>query len=678
MATLEQLSAALVKADAAGNVDDARSLASAIREMQSAPSEIPGQRMSLTEAAMQIPAGIYRGAKDVTDTLLKGGASALDYIAGTNTRQTMDETAARQAAQYAQTYGGSPLAEAGRFGGQMIATAPVGGIMAAPFRSVAPAAAEALASGGMTAKTMLGRAAAGAPVGAVSAGLVNPEDVTGGAIVGAAVPTIVAPVVRGGAKLVGKISDMVRGEVPAIKAANIGREALGAEIGPALNALANARPGITATQALAEAGINADPFMAIGALGKHNDVNSWYRKFAEEQTAGMRNELATAAGGATQTAARGAAQESINALNAQLVPQGEAALAKANVGGAAAKSLNQGVESLMPGPRPVSTAPAMAQAQEQLGALASTGLKPIDTSAIVGNIAAKLSNPKIGPSDISSGVLSKVASKVEDWTAKGGGVIDADALYTIRKNAVNEEIGRLYPSADAKAQSKYAAKILAEINPVIDDAIESAGGTGWKAYLEAYALGRHAVDQQKLSGVALKMFDTNPKKFIELVQGGNPKAVEKVFGPNSYDVVKEMGDKIAPLQSVAKQASRDIAVAEQAKAGIGGLNQIVTSDQSTLRRAANIIGRGGRAAELTLEELEGKVNKKVIASFREGMKTGKSALEMLSKLPADERSQILSALKNTRAWTSGAVRAPALMYSQPNTLAPENRNNLRP
>jgi hypothetical protein len=46
MATLEQLSSALVKADAAGNVADAKALADAIRQMQTAPSEIPTARQA--------------------------------------------------------------------------------------------------------------------------------------------------------------------------------------------------------------------------------------------------------------------------------------------------------------------------------------------------------------------------------------------------------------------------------------------------------------------------------------------------------------------------------------------------------------------------------------------------------------------------------------------------------
>ena len=42
---------------------------------------MPQERSTMQEI-MQAPAGIYRGFKDVTDTLIKGGASAVDYQIG--------------------------------------------------------------------------------------------------------------------------------------------------------------------------------------------------------------------------------------------------------------------------------------------------------------------------------------------------------------------------------------------------------------------------------------------------------------------------------------------------------------------------------------------------------------------------------------------------------------------
>jgi len=76
MATLEQLSAALVKADAAGNADDAKTFADAIRQMQSTPSEIPAPRAPGAVAAFG------RGLASVADLaagVVPGAISSLGY-----------------------------------------------------------------------------------------------------------------------------------------------------------------------------------------------------------------------------------------------------------------------------------------------------------------------------------------------------------------------------------------------------------------------------------------------------------------------------------------------------------------------------------------------------------------------------------------------------------------------
>jgi hypothetical protein len=103
---------------------------------QSAPEE--RAPLTMGESFMQMPMGVYKGFKDVTDTLIKGGASAFDYLTGTNTRANVDEAAAESAKEYARTYGNSDLAAGGRLIGNVAATFPVGGALAAPFRGVAP------------------------------------------------------------------------------------------------------------------------------------------------------------------------------------------------------------------------------------------------------------------------------------------------------------------------------------------------------------------------------------------------------------------------------------------------------------------------------------------------------------------------------------------------------------
>jgi predicted nuclease of restriction endonuclease-like (RecB) superfamily len=137
-------------------------------------------------------------------------------------------------------------------------------------------------------------------------------------------------------------------------------------------------------------------------------------------------------------------------------------------------------------------------------------------------------------------VLTTVAKKIQEWTARNGGVIDAEALNTIRKEAVNEAIAaKLGTNADPKASARYAASLLGEVRPLIDDAIEKAGGTGWRNYLKTHEIGAQEINIQKLYGEAADMYRTNKQGFIDLIKGNNPDAVEKIFGPGSFNILEE-------------------------------------------------------------------------------------------------------------------------------------------
>ena len=173
-----------------------------------APAATPPSRMDQFVEGVkqsipaQILAGGYRGARDITDTILSavGGAPA-------------EAAEAKAKAEYEQRYGQSPLASSARLGTQMAVTAPVGGLVAAPLTKVATMApslakfltpvATALETSGFGQTGLTGvrnvatRAVGGAVPGAISAGLVNPEDAAMSGAIGAAVPAALAPFVKG-------------------------------------------------------------------------------------------------------------------------------------------------------------------------------------------------------------------------------------------------------------------------------------------------------------------------------------------------------------------------------------------------------------------------------------------------------------------------------------------------
>lgn len=208
MATLAELEAAFVKADDAAlkgdkqAAEDAASFAAEIRKMRlmpKAPIETPqfekdaAAGPQLFEPA-QIGMGALRGAAGIGSTLLK----PIDMLTGNTDRRAQIDAAL-------QNMGADPSSlsfNAGKIGTEIAGTAGAGGLLAKGLTAIPGAASVAsplidavrtsgMASGGLTgAPGFLARAAGGATTGATAAGLINPEDATSGAAVGAVVPGV--------------------------------------------------------------------------------------------------------------------------------------------------------------------------------------------------------------------------------------------------------------------------------------------------------------------------------------------------------------------------------------------------------------------------------------------------------------------------------------------------------
>ena len=722
---------------------------------------MPKER-TVFENLMQVPTGIYKGFKDVTDTMFKGGASALDYVAGTNTRAAVDEAAARANAEYQRTYGDSTLAQGGRIVGNIAATAPVGAVIGAPFKMAAGSRAlatgnavdaataralgsvgETLASGGFRtgiAPTAgragltgaqrgidLGlRAGGGAITGAASAGLVNPEETETGAIVGAAVPVVAAPVAKGAARFLGWAKDVGTGRAADVRVGEIMREALGDQLIPATEALSRARPGITAVQALKEAGITSDPFMALGKMAESIDTKSAYRLLREAQEGAMQNQLALAAGGATQTGAREAQAGAKNALTALTTPMRDVELQAANQAGqtisqlgprvaqkdAAMVSALQGqgraaTDAAQAGVRAETGAPgyltqgtraaesgvlagemgaikAQRQAerdfvQRQIGSLQDYGLKPIDVTPIINTIDSKLADPNLFGQTQLLRVLQGLKDDFAGAVAANGGVADARALYSIRKAGISQKIDEMFGSLDPAAKQRLTADVLSSIKNPIDKAITEAGGTGWNRYLQAFETGMHGIDQQKLSALALEKFKGSKEDFLKLVRGNDPEAVEKIFGPGSFNIFKEMGRKSGDLERIATQLERDIGIEKEAAAGAKGLARIMGMSETEINGVPAFFSKTATTLNMALKILRNKISQGTYDVIEKGMLNGRSAADIIQTLPSKERGVVLRTLMNNRQWNPEAITAPTQMsIDRQNNLAPENRNALRP
>jgi hypothetical protein len=315
--------------------------------------------------------------------------------------------------------------------------------------------------------------------------------------------------------------------------------------------------------------------------------------------------------------------------------------------------------------------------ERQIGSLEDYGLRPLDAGAITGAIEAKLAQPGLRASSNVTKVLQAVQDDIANLTQKGGGVIDAHDLYTLRKEGINERIMQIMGQTDPKISAKVTRKVLEEVRPLIDDAITTAGGTGWRDYLKTYAQGRQAIDQNAMAAQAAKLFQESPQEYVRLVRGNNPDAVEAIFGPGSYDIFKEMGRKMPTLEKVASNIERTAGMEVAAKEGKERLGEVIGDVGRTFPRFPNLLNRETAIGNLTFSELEQRLDKKVLAKLREGALSGKNAVELLNALPAVERSKVLKVLTDPSTWggRGAAVTRAATMPAAPaNNLAPQSEN----
>jgi len=292
------------------------------------------------------------------------------------------------------------------------------------------------------------------------------------------------------------------------------------------------------------------------------------------------------------------------------------------------------------------------EAQQTLASMKAAGLQPLRPDSILSHLRNASNDPAIAGNKQVQQVYRQVEAMLDDWVNQHGD-ISPEALYSIRKWGVSSIVDDLLGSQSQQAKKKFAAGVIAKLNPVIDDAIEAAGGKGWKDYLKTYASGMHKLEQQKFAADALEMYNKNPKGFVDLIKGNNPDAIESVFGPGSYDIAKEMGTNMGVLRKVAGQVERRTEAARLASVGADELKKYA-SETSSRFHLPNLLSRPAALANQVATLLQGRVDRKTLDLLAEGFKSGKSLEELLKVVPFKERVTVMNTLKNSAIYQPGA------------------------
>ena len=515
------------------------------------------------------------------------------------------------------------------------------------------------------------------------------------------------------------------------RATAIAREAAGPDIGDLRTALQTAGPEFTPAQATAQAPRQAwQALLAFEPTDFAADVARRQRALGEQQ-------LGALAGGTSATAARETAEATKKQLGQVTTPMRETELAAANeaqrvmnsllpksaqkqasmvsalqqagrTGTEAAQRTEAAAQQLQrvePGRIPAVSARQAARTQaaaanqwqetsntfadiarqrrterefidRQIGSLEAYGLRPLDINPIVQSLDTTLNTPGIRASADVTRVMSLLKDDLINLAQRGGGAIDAHDLYTLRKEGVAQRVRDVLNQSDPKAASKVTAAVLDKFRPLIDSAIERAGGTGWKQYLDTYSQGMDVIARKQMAAQALTMFKNSPQDYVRLVRGDNPDAVEAIFGPGRFSIFKEMSAEMPTLDKLAKQVELDKLASEKAAAGKVELAGILEANRAKLR-LPNWFSPSITAANMRLADVEKRLNKRTIDLLRKAGESNQSLLDLLDGLPEQERKKLLRLAADQSTWRPPARAAVAPTIGEvsrqvSNALAPES------
>jgi len=358
------------------------------------------------------------------------------------------------------------------------------------------------------------RAAGGAGSSTIAAGLTD-QDMVDAALAGAAVP-VVGHILKFGA---GKTYDLIMSRAGPVEAARILREVISDNASQIEKALRNAPKKLRANTAefLASRGLLTPELAAATRIASASKQNAPLLAMAQRRATGQNRMRQVISGGETQTEAVGNIAATKGALQTATGPMREANLQAANA-----------------------------------------GLPPLDVAPIVSNLRREADKAQFVSPDRFK-ILSQFADNLELRADKMGGVIDAEGLYLARRE-MGSFVSSILNTSDPKALRQGTSQLVAAAQQPIDDAIEAAGGAGWKAYLDEFSQGMKAIERQQFQRELAKLPEA---RFSKVMAGEDPDFVEANFGPGRYDINVEMqGADLATANKLGRDIEAQRAVAQ--------------------------------------------------------------------------------------------------------------------
>lgn len=744
MATVAQLENALMKADAAGDDVAAREIAAEIKRTR--VKETPKQRYARQQAKQRADeksalrdtgsklssaaSGFERGIRPFVDAANYLNPYRLIFQDSPKVKKMLADFAAERQQANPNFYAG------GKLGGEIVGTAPLsiagGGVIqlgGKALTKVMPRAGaviqnvgRAITSGGTrvaaptkaavkegkiiagSRKARVGlRAAGGAGSSLISAAATD-QDLTDAALAGATVP-VLGHMLKFGA---GKTYDVLAGRAGAVEAARILREVIDQNASKIEKALRNAPKNIKANTAefLASRNLLTPELAAATQIASGSTQAAPLLRVAQQRAAGQNRMREIIAGGKTQTEAVGNIAATKKALQDATGPQREGALGAADVGrlqiAPAEQRATQARTALQ---RELDTAARYmddpnfdarigqyledARSAEEVAAnLRAQGLEKLDISKVVSNLRAEADKAQFASPDRFK-ILSEFANNLERRAAKFGGIIDAQGLNLARRE-MGAFVSSILGTTDPKALRAGTSQLIAAAQKPIDDAIEAAGGAGWKNYLNTFAEGMKGIERQQFQRELTKLPEA---RFAKVMKGEDPDFVESKLGPGRYDINVEMqgadlatanklGRDIEAQRAVSQTGLEDLSQSQRLNfkqgvtANVGGMLEPTVPNLFTA--AARVAGGlphvygGGIAAQEAGVKAAQKASENTMRNLAPALASPRQAGELLRVRPAEDYvNKMLYGSQAPSAVRQQAVTQTGVAAMTPQTMGEE-------
>jgi hypothetical protein len=296
-----------------------------------------------------------------------------------------------------------------------------------------------------------------------------------------------------------------------------------------------------------------------------------------------------------------------------------------------------------------------AAAQQQIADLAAQGIRVLETRPLANQIRAMASAEGAGQ------VQRKALLDVADQIESEGAVIRAGDLDAIRRG-VNVTISRLNQGLDVGSVNKAAADVVSRIKPLIDTSIETAGGQGYGPAKTAFATGASDLERQAFAGDLAGMFEKGPAgqaEFAATVGGarGTTGTVEAAFpraGSRNFDIQEMMGvpggaagpSRMPALQNIASEVRLNQNMARQAAEGENVAKNLLKfpREEVDIFHKYSPLGMTYNAADALLRFTkilsDAGLDNQIQQTLAQGFRSGRSAEELLTTVPAADRAQV--------------------------------------